>query len=86
MVLSHDSLALFMGIRLVSVVGEFLAMTFFAFLVVIDIHRACCSDFAVTVIPAFYIDLSSHSSPCGLYRHMYLAGTFLPSWRAPNWG
>ena len=38
-----------------------LTMTFSAFLVVIDIHRACCSEFAVTVImPAIYIDLASH--------------------------
>ena len=27
-----------------------------AFLVVIDRHRACCSEFAVTVMPAIYID------------------------------
>ena len=37
-----------------------LTMTFSAFLVVIDIHRACCSEFAVTVMPAIYIDLASH--------------------------
>ena len=38
-----------------------LTMTFSAFLVVIDIHRVCCSEFAVTVImPAIYIDLASH--------------------------
>ena len=68
MVLSRGSVALVMRIRLVSVVGEFLwsgerplTMTFSAFLVVIDIHRACCSEFEVTVImPAIYIDLASH--------------------------
>ena len=61
--------SLFMRLRLVSVVGEFLwsgqrpgplTMTFSAFLVIIDIHRACCSEFAVTVMPAIYIDLASH--------------------------
>ena len=67
MVLSHVSLALYMRLRLVSVVGEFLLSgerpvddEFSAFLVVIDIHRACCSEFAVTVMPAIYIDLASH--------------------------
>ena len=51
------SLALFMSLRLVSVVGSFcglangtLTMTFSASLVVIDIHRACCSEFAFTVL------------------------------------
>ena len=68
MVLSRGSVALVMRIRLVSVVGEFLWSgerpvdnDFSAFLVVIDIHQACCSEFAVTVImPAIYIDLASH--------------------------
>ena len=67
-VLSRVSVALFMRIRLVSVVGEFLWSgerpiddDVSAFLVVIDIHWACCSEFAVTVImPAIYIDLASH--------------------------
>ena len=68
MVLSRGSVALVMRIRLVSVVGEFLWSgerpvddDVQCFLVVIDIHRACCSEFAVTVImPAIYIDLASH--------------------------
>ena len=62
------SLALFMSLRLVSVVGEFLWSgerpvdddAFSAFPVVTVIHRACCSEFAVTVMPAIYIDLASH--------------------------
>ena len=37
-----------------------LTMTFSAFLVAIDIHQECCSEFAVTVRPAIYIDLASH--------------------------
>ena len=37
-----------------------LTMTFSAFLVVLDIHWACCSEFAITVMPAIYIDLASH--------------------------
>ena len=49
-------------------------MTFSAFLVVIDIQRACCPEFAVTVMPVIYIDLASHRSPCELHRNMYLAG------------
>ena len=65
MVLSRGSVALVMRIRLVSVVGEILwsgeRPVDSAFLVVIDIHRACCSEFAVNVImPAIYIDLTSH--------------------------
>ena len=69
MVLSRGSVALVIRIRLVSVDGEFLwsgerpplTMTFSAFLVFINIHRACCSEFAVTVImPPIYIDLASH--------------------------
>ena len=62
MVLSHVSLTLSMRLSFASVVGEFLwlAMTFTAFLVVFDIHQACFSEFAVTVMPALYIDLASH--------------------------
>ena len=79
--LSCVSLALFMRLKdsfqslgsFCSLVNGPLTMTFSAFLVVIDIHRACCSEFAVTVMPAIYIDLASHWSPCGLHRNMYLA-------------
>ena len=55
-----------------------------AFPVVIDIHQACCSEFAVTVMPAIYINLASHWSPCGLHRNMYPAGTFLLGWWVPS--
>ena len=58
------SRALFMRLRLVSVVGQFLWYgdddNVQCFLVVIDNHRACCSEFGVTVMPAIYIDLASH--------------------------
>ena len=34
-------------------------------------------------MPAIYIDLASHWLPYGLYRNMYLAGTFLSDYKDP---
>ena len=31
-------------------------------------------EFAVTIMPAIYMELASHGSPCGLHINMYLAG------------
>ena len=67
--LSHVSLALFMRLRFVLVVGEFVwsgeqlvdhDIIFSAFPVVINIHQEYCSEFAVTIMPTIYIDLASH--------------------------
>ena len=88
--LSRVSLALFMRLRLVSVVGEFLWSGERP--VDDDVqcfpggHWSTPGEFAVTVMPAIYIDLASHWSLCGLHRNMNPAGTYLPGWRAPSWG
>ena len=51
-----------------------LTMTFDVFPGVIDIHRACCSEFAFTVMARNLYRLACHSSPCGLHKNIYLAG------------